>query len=84
MTDQYPQALREYEKALRANKNVTEPIVGISGLYKRYGRFRDAIEKLEKATELEPFSTRSITSSWRRRYGMRASRRRRSRRRSGP
>ena len=53
-TDQYPQALREYEKALKANKDVTEPIVGISDLYKRYGRFRDAIEKLEKATELEP------------------------------
>jgi tetratricopeptide (TPR) repeat protein len=54
VTDQYPQALREYEKALRANQEVTEPHVGISDLYKRYGRFRDAIEKLEKATELEP------------------------------
>jgi tetratricopeptide (TPR) repeat protein len=53
-TDQYPQALREYEKALRANAEAVEPHVGISDLYKRYGRFRDAIEKLELATEKEP------------------------------
>lgn len=53
-SDQYPQALRQYEKALRLKADAAEPYVGISDLYKRYGRFRDAIEKLEAAIEKEP------------------------------
>ena len=52
--DQYPQAMRQYEKALRLKKDLTEPQLGISDLYKRHGRFRDAIEHLQKAIELEP------------------------------
>lgn len=53
-SDQAPQALRQYEKALRIQEDAVEPNVGISDLYRRYGRYRDAIEKLEKAIELEP------------------------------
>jgi len=52
--DDYPQALRQYERALRANSEAAEPVVGVADLYKRYGRFRDAIVKLEEAIEKEP------------------------------
>ena len=52
--DQAPQAMRQYEKALRLQKNAIEPQLGLSDLYKRHGRFRDAIEHLEKAIALEP------------------------------
>ncbi len=53
-TDQYPEALRQYEKALREREDAAEPRAGMSDLYKRYGRFRDSIEKLEEAVRLEP------------------------------
>ncbi|MGV3614247.1 MAG: tetratricopeptide repeat protein [Fimbriimonas sp.] len=53
-SDQYPQAMRQYEKALRLQTEASEPHVGISDLYKRYGRFRDAIQSLETAVEREP------------------------------
>lgn len=53
-SDQYPQALRQYEKALRVKSDAAEPHVGISDLYRRYGRYRDSIEELEAATRLEP------------------------------
>jgi tetratricopeptide (TPR) repeat protein len=53
--DQYPQALRQYEKALRI-KEEAEPHVGMSDLYRRYGRFRDSIAQLENAIELEPYN----------------------------
>lgn len=53
-SDQYPQAMRQYEKALRLQADASEPLVGISDLYKRYGRFRDAIVSLEAAVEKEP------------------------------
>lgn len=52
--DDFPQALRQYEKALRVQKNATEPIIGVADLYRRYGRFKDSILKLEGAIELEP------------------------------
>jgi len=52
--DQAPQAMRQYEKALRLKENAVEPQLGLSDLFKRYGRFRDAIEHLQKAIELEP------------------------------
>lgn len=52
--DQAPQALRQYEKALRRKGDAVEPFVGMSDLYKRYGRFRDAIVKLEEAVTREP------------------------------
>ncbi|MDR3692367.1 MAG: tetratricopeptide repeat protein [Fimbriimonas sp.] len=52
--DDYPQALRQYEKALRAKQDAAEPVLGVAELYKRYGRYRDAIVKLEQAIEREP------------------------------
>ena len=52
--DQYPQAMRQYEKALRLHEEASEPLVGMSDLYKRYGRFRDAIQTLEEAVQREP------------------------------
>lgn len=52
-SDQAPQALREYEKALRA-KDDAEPHVGKADLYRRYGRFRDSIVELEEAIAREP------------------------------
>jgi len=53
-SDQFPHALRQYEIALRLNTDVIEPKLGISDLYKRYGRFRDAIATLEEAVEKDP------------------------------
>jgi tetratricopeptide (TPR) repeat protein len=52
--DQAPQALRQYEKALRLQKDAVEPQVGLSDLLKRYGRYRDSIERLQQALNLEP------------------------------
>jgi tetratricopeptide (TPR) repeat protein len=54
-SDQFPQAMRQYERALRVKEDA-EPHVGLSELYKRYGRFRDSIEHLEQAIRLEPNS----------------------------
>ena len=51
--DQYPAAMRQYEKALRIRQDAVEPHVGISDLYRRYGRFRDSIERLEEAIKLD-------------------------------
>lgn len=52
--DQAPQAMRQYEKALRLQNDAVEPQLGLSDLYKRYGRFRDSIEHIHKAIEVEP------------------------------
>ena len=52
--DDYPQALRQYEKALRAKKETPEAIIGTAELYRRYGRFKDSILKLEQAMETDP------------------------------
>jgi tetratricopeptide (TPR) repeat protein len=52
--DQFPEALRQYQKALRIQQEAAEPLVGVSDLYRRYGRFRDSIERLEQAISLEP------------------------------
>jgi tetratricopeptide (TPR) repeat protein len=52
--DEAPQALRQYEKALRIRKNQTEPYVGLSQLYKRQARYRESVRRLQEALELEP------------------------------
>jgi len=54
--DQAPQAYRQYLKAVKFGRDNTEPLVGISDLYKRQGRFRAAIEQLEAALAVEPES----------------------------
>ncbi|RYG49696.1 tetratricopeptide repeat protein [bacterium] len=52
-SDQLPEAMRQYQKALKAKQD-PDPLIGISELYRRYGRFRDSLEPLQKAIELEP------------------------------
>ncbi len=56
--DQFPEALRQYQKALKIQRDseqvTAEPLVGVSDLYRRYGRFRDSIHQLEEAIKLEP------------------------------
>jgi tetratricopeptide (TPR) repeat protein len=52
--DDFPQALRQYEKALRTQADTTEPVIGVADLYRRYGRFKDSIVKLEEAIAREP------------------------------
>ncbi len=52
--EDYPQAFRQYEKALSAQQDKAEPIVGMADLYRRYGRFKDSILKLEEAVSREP------------------------------
>lgn len=51
--DDAPAALRQYEKALRVQKDAAEPLVGEGDIYRRYGRFREAVEKLEEAVRRE-------------------------------
>ncbi len=52
--DDAPQAMRQYLVALRRQKDAAEPRVGLSDVYKRYGRFSDAIRELDLAIEREP------------------------------
>lgn len=51
--DQYPQAFRQFERALKEGE-VAEPHVGAADLLKKYGRFRDSVERILKAIEVEP------------------------------
>ena len=52
--DEFPQAFRQYEKILREKQTELEPRVGLSDLYRRYGRYQDAVKELHTAIELEP------------------------------
>ena len=54
--DETPQAMRQYLVALRRNKEAVEPRVGLSDVYKRYGRFSDSIRELDLAIEGEPYN----------------------------
>lgn len=54
--DEAPQAMRQYLLALRRQKDATEPRVGLSDVYKRYGRFSDAVRELDLAIEKEPYN----------------------------
>lgn len=53
-SDQFPQAYRQYEKALKVQGNVTDARVGLSDLLKRYGKFSESIEQLQVAIAAEP------------------------------
>jgi len=48
------QAFRQYKKALKVHEASPEPLLGISDILRRSGRFRDSIAELEKAIRLEP------------------------------
>ncbi len=54
--DQFPQAYRQYVKALRAQTNSVEPHAGLSDLLKRHGKFRESLEHLRLALDKEPTS----------------------------
>ncbi|MFZ4508348.1 MAG: tetratricopeptide repeat protein [Fimbriimonas sp.] len=51
--DQFPQAMRQYIRA-KAEKDSVDPLLGLADIYKRYGRWRDAIEQLEAAIQVDP------------------------------
>jgi tetratricopeptide (TPR) repeat protein len=53
-TDQFPQAYRQYEKAIAIREDATEAYVGLADLLKRYGRHQESIEQLHVALEKEP------------------------------
>ena len=66
--EQAPQALRQYEKALRLQKDSTEANLGSADLFKRRGRFNEAIEKLENAIEADqgnPFYKIKLAETYR-------------------
>jgi tetratricopeptide (TPR) repeat protein len=48
------QAFRQYKKALKANSESSESLLGLADILRRSGRFRDSIAELEKAIRLEP------------------------------
>lgn len=52
--DQFPQAYRQYERALSLRSDAAEPHVGLSDLLKRYGKFRESLEQLHAAVAKEP------------------------------
>ena len=51
--DELPAAYKNFEKALRI-KETAEPHLGLGDICKRYGRYRDAIEHLQRAIDLDP------------------------------
>jgi tetratricopeptide (TPR) repeat protein len=48
------QAFRQYRKALKANQESTESLLGLADILRRSGRFRDSVAELEKAIKLHP------------------------------
>jgi tetratricopeptide (TPR) repeat protein len=52
--DMAPQALRQYEKALRIQSDSTEPRLGLSQLYKRNARYKESLQHLEQALKVNP------------------------------
>lgn len=52
--DQAPQALRQYQKALKSQEQAVEPHVALSDIYKRYARYSEALKEMEEAIRLDP------------------------------
>ena len=52
--DQFPQAYRQYEKALTFQPDAVDAHVGIADLMRRYGKYRDSISHLKSALEKDP------------------------------
>ncbi len=48
------QAFRQYRRALKAQQDSSESLLGLSDVLRRSGRFRDSVGELEKAIKLEP------------------------------
>lgn len=51
--DELPAAFRKFQKALRV-KETADPYVGLGEIARRYGKYREAVEHLRRAIELEP------------------------------
>jgi tetratricopeptide (TPR) repeat protein len=54
ISDQAPQALLQYLKALRSHRENPEAHLAIGELYKRHGRANDAMDQVRTAISLEP------------------------------
>ncbi|MCW5944126.1 MAG: tetratricopeptide repeat protein [Fimbriimonadaceae bacterium] len=52
--DMMPQALRQYRAALKVHADSVDPYVALSDFYKRHGRMRSAIGRIEEAIRLQP------------------------------
>ena len=52
--DLFPQAYRQYERALALKPRSAEAQAGIADLKKRYGKFRESIDHLQNALDKEP------------------------------
>ena len=55
--DLFPQAYRQYLKALDLKSDEIEPYAGLSDLLKRHGKYRESIEQLQTALQKDPNST---------------------------
>lgn len=53
-SDQAPMAMRLYLRALQQRQDEPEPYVGLASVLKRYSRYREAVEELQNALELDP------------------------------
>ena len=52
--DLFPQAYRQYEKALSLKPDAVDAHAGIADLMKRYGKYRESIEHLRRAIDQDP------------------------------
>lgn len=52
-SDMFPQAFYQYEKAKKSKKS-GELFLGLSALYKRYGKVEEAVREMEEAIKAEP------------------------------
>ncbi|MBS1702369.1 MAG: tetratricopeptide repeat protein [Armatimonadetes bacterium] len=55
-SDQFPQAYRQYMKALNLKGDEVEPHAGLADLLKRHGKFRESLEHLRQGLEKDPNS----------------------------
>lgn len=54
VADMHPQAFRQYERALRTKRDEPESHIGLSQIFKLHGRFRDSLQELSSALEINP------------------------------
>lgn len=54
--DMFPQAYRQYVKALNLKTDAVEPHAGLSDLLKRHGKYRESLEQLRLALQKDPGS----------------------------
>ncbi len=52
--DEAPQAVRQYLKALKSSPKESEPLLGLSAIFRREGRFHESVARLEEALKEQP------------------------------